>query len=113
MINGARAKGATPILMTPANRATFANGVVNPYTTGNVPAIMKQVAAAANPPVPLRDLTTRTTTWIQTLGPNGCAPYFAPSENDHFSQAGANIVGGFIRDLIVAAKIPVLSTYTR
>jgi lysophospholipase L1-like esterase len=113
MINGARAKGATPILMTPANRAVFSNGVVEPYTTGNVPNIMKQVAAAANPPVPLLDLTTRTTTWIQSLGSKGYAPYFAPNENDHFNQAGANIVGGFIRDLIVAAKIPVLSTYAR
>lgn len=115
MIAGARAKGATPILMTPANRATFTNGVVNPYTTGNVPALMKQVATSQN--VTLLDLTTRTTEWIQTLGPNGYAPYFAPSENDHFNQAGANIVGGFVRDLIKSPTsgpaLPGLAGYAR
>lgn len=111
MITGARAKGATPILMTPANRAIFKNGVVQPYTTGNVPTVMMQVATAQN--VTLLDFTTRTTTWIQSLGPNGYAPYFAPGENDHFNQAGANIVSGFVRDLVVAAKVPVLSTYAR
>ncbi|MGA3122416.1 MAG: GDSL-type esterase/lipase family protein [Polyangiaceae bacterium] len=111
MITGARAKGATPLLMTPANRAIFTNGVVDPYMTGNVPTVMAQVAAAQN--VTLLDLTTRTTTWIQSLGPNGYAPYFAPGENDHFNQAGANIVSGFVRDLIVEAKVPVLSSYVR
>ncbi len=111
MITGARAKGATPLLLTPANRAIFMGNTVAPYTTGNVPTVMKQVAAAQN--VTLLDLTTRTTEWIQTLGPNGYAPYFAPGENDHFNQTGANIVSGFVRDLIVAAAVPGLSTYAR
>jgi lysophospholipase L1-like esterase len=115
MITGARAKGATPILMTPANRATFTNGIVNPYTTGNVPTLMKQVAAAQN--VTLLDLTTRTTQWIQTLGPKGYAPYFAPNQNDHFNQAGANIVAGFVRDLIKnptsGPALPELAGYAR
>jgi lysophospholipase L1-like esterase len=115
MITGARAKGATPILMTPANRAIFTNGIVDPYTTGNVPTIMKQVAAAQN--VTLLDLTTRTTTWIQSLGQAGYPPDFAPNENDHFNQAGANIVGGFVRDLIKAPTsgppLPVLAGYAR
>jgi len=117
MIMGAMAKGATPILMTPANRAIFKNGIVQPYTTGNVPTIMAQVAKSYTPNITLLDLTTRTTTWIQSLGQNGYAPYFAPNENDHFNQAGANIVGGFVRDLIKnptsGPALPVLAGYAR
>jgi lysophospholipase L1-like esterase len=115
MITGARAKGATPILMTPANRAIFKGDVVQPYTTGNVPTIMAQVAAAQK--VTLLDLTTRTTTWIMGLGPTGYPPYFAPGENDHFDPAGASIVAGFVRDLIKAPTsgpaLPGLAKYAR
>ena len=53
------------------------------------------------------------------LGPSGFDPYFAYKvgsggyENDHPSQVGANIVAGFVRDLVVEAKVPVLSAAVR
>lgn len=117
MVTGTKAKGATPILMTPANRATFSGTTVNPYTTGNVPTIMKQIGAAQN--VTLLDLTTRTTEWEQQLGPNGWHPYFAYDnstdtyDSTHFNQAGASIVAGFVRDLMQEANVPVLTNYMR
>jgi lysophospholipase L1-like esterase len=123
MVTKARAKGATPILMTPLNRATFTGSTVNPYVTflGNVPAIMKQIAASQSPPVPLIDMTTRTTTWLQSLGPNGWQPYFATGatgakDSTHLNQTGANVVAGFVRDLLRAATspaVPVLPNYMR
>jgi lysophospholipase L1-like esterase len=120
MIAGAKAKGATPLLMTPVQRALFTGNNVNAYITNstgaNVPTIMKQVGQAQN--VTVLDLTTRTTTWLQQLGPNGWHPYFAQSsmgkfDSTHLNQAGANIVAGFIRDLIKDAQVPVLSAHFR
>jgi hypothetical protein len=103
--------------MTPVNRATFSGTTVNPYTTGNVPTIMKQIGAAQN--ITVLDLTTRTTTWLQGLGPNGWHPYFAYDsttsayDSTHLNQAGANIVAGFVRDLMKEANVPVLTDYMR
>jgi hypothetical protein len=121
MITGTKAKGATPILMTPVQRAIFTGSNVNPYITNsdgaNVPTIMKELGASQE--VTVLDLTTRTTTWLQGLGPNGWHPYFAyDSTTDtydytHLNQTGASIVGGFIRDLIQEANVPVLATYIR
>jgi lysophospholipase L1-like esterase len=123
MVTKTRAKGATPILMTPLNRATFTGDTVNPYVTflGNVPAIMKQIAASQTPPVPLLDMTTRTTTWLQGLGPKGWQPYFATGsdgskDSTHLNQTGANVVAGFVRDLMREATspaVPVLPAYMR
>jgi lysophospholipase L1-like esterase len=120
MVTGAKAKGATPILMTPVQRALFTGSNVNAYLTNstgaNVPAIMKQIAQAQN--ITLLDLTTRTTQWLQQLGPSGWQPYFATSsagkkDSTHLNQAGANVVSGFIRDLMRAANVPVLTAHMR
>jgi hypothetical protein len=106
--------------MTPVQRALFTGNNVNPYLTNstgaNVPTIMKSVGQAQN--VTVLDLTTRTTAWLQQLGPNGWHPYFALSSTSHYdsthlNQTGASIVAGFVRDLIKEAQVPVLSTYFR
>lgn len=117
MVTQTKALGATPILMTPINRATFSGTTVNPYTTGNMPTVMKQVGQSQN--VTVLDLTTRSTQWLTELGPSGWHPYFAYDtstkayDSTHLNQVGANVIAGFVRDLIVEANIPVLSNAVR
>jgi lysophospholipase L1-like esterase len=118
MVNAAKSKNARPVLVTPISRATFSGSTVSTqhvYNGVDVPAILRKLATDQN--LPLIDLTARTTTWLNELGPNGWQPYFALGSDGkrdatHTGPTGANVIAGFVRDAIRSANLP-LATHLR
>jgi len=94
-IAAARAKGATPILITPVARLLYDFGALLD-THGRYTLAMKQVAKEQD--VQLIDLNASSMAWIRALGEQGAKPYFmfVPEQNKadgtHFSVAGATAV---------------------
>jgi lysophospholipase L1-like esterase len=116
LVTGVKAKGASPVLVTPVARAQFNGNSVAPQhingTGANLPQIIQQVATEQN--VPLLDLTARTVAWLTELGPKGWQAYHANGTDvTHTNQAGATVEAGFVRDLIRQANIGALGTHMR
>jgi lysophospholipase L1-like esterase len=64
--------------------------------------------------VPVLDLTTRTTTWLNQLGPNGWQAYHAlGTDATHTNDAGAAVIAGFVHDLIQQASLTALTSRMR
>ena len=84
-IDGARGKGAKPVLVTPVERRHFGSaGVITP-SHGQYPAAMRELAAAKG--VPLVDLTASSTVLWNTLGPEGtktCFLYLNPGQSPNY-----------------------------
>jgi lysophospholipase L1-like esterase len=114
MIQGVRQQGGIPILVTPPVRRLFGtNGKLTPTALHvnnlgvDLPAAMKEVAAANN--VPLIDLTARSKALVETLGSTASGQLYLTVANDgiadntHFNAFGAgqmaNLVLQGIRDL--------------
>ncbi len=91
----ARAKGATPVLVTPVARLLYDFGALLD-THGRYTQAVKRVAQEQQ--VPLIDLNSSSMAWIRALGEQGAKPYFmfVPEQNKadgtHFSMAGATAV---------------------
>lgn len=91
----ARAKGATPVLVTPVARLLYDFGALLD-THGRYTQAVKHVAQEQQ--VPLIDLNSSSMAWIRALGEQGAKPYFmfVPEQNKadgtHFSVAGATAV---------------------
>ncbi|TMR24908.1 hypothetical protein ETD86_02990 [Nonomuraea turkmeniaca] len=97
LVTQVRSQGGTPVLVTPPVRRLFAaDGTLTStalHVNGvgaNLPATMRQVAAAQN--APLIDLTGASEALVEGLGPNGSGRLYLPELNDntHFSSYGAN-----------------------
>jgi lysophospholipase L1-like esterase len=116
MVTRVKAKGAFPVLVTPPSRAQYSGGVISPQhinnTGANLPQIIKQVGTEQSTPV--LDLTTRTTTWLNQLGPNGWQAYHAlGTDVTHTNAAGAAAIAGFVRELIQQAGLTTLTSHMR
>jgi lysophospholipase L1-like esterase len=122
MITAAKNKNARPVLVTPISRATFSGNTLTSqhvYTdtcgsgcNTDVPAILRKLATDQN--VPLIDLTARTTTWLNQLGPNGWQTYFAlgsdgTRDKTHTGPTGAVVIAGFVRDAVRTLNLPLAS----
>lgn len=116
MVTRVKARGALPVVVSPVSRAQFNGNVVAPQhinsTGANLPMIAQQVATEQS--VPFLDMTARTTQWLMQLGPNGWQQYHAlGTDVTHTNPAGALVEAGFVRDLIVQAKLTALTTRLR
>ena len=93
-IRGARAKGATPVLLTPLARRWFKNGQLDRNCHTDYPAAMKQVAEEEG--VTLLDITTKSLDWLESLGDEPSKAYFMIStgkdDNTHTIARGARKV---------------------
>ena len=93
-IRGARAKGATPVLLTPVARRWFKEGKLDRNCHTDYPAAMKQVAQEEG--VTLLDMTTKTLNWLEGLGDEPSKAYFMIStgkdDNTHTIARGARKV---------------------
>jgi lysophospholipase L1-like esterase len=85
-IDGARAKGGYPVLLTSICRRYFsgttATGTHGAYTTA-------VFAVASAEKVPVIDMESKTKAWLNELGPTNSIPMFAPDDNTHLSAQGA------------------------
>lgn len=118
-INGARQRGATPILVTPVGRRDFnaSTGKFNvsfpEYVQG-----MKEVAAEMN--IDVVDLSARSVAYYDTIGPEGSLSVFlhtdpgvytafpnGSQDNTHFQEYGAIQLARLVSDEIKNLNIPL------
>jgi lysophospholipase L1-like esterase len=103
MVKDAKAKGATPVLLSPPARATFSGQTLSDQSSLHS-ADMKAVATAQN--VAFIDLTSITTAWYNQMGPNGWQAFHAlGTDKTHTNEAGANEIAGFINNAIRTQQI--------
>ncbi len=123
-VNGARQRGAIPILVTPVGRRDF-----NPETGkfnvsfANYVQGMKEVATEMN--VNLVDLSARSVAYYDSIGPEGTLSVFlhtdpgvytafpnGSQDNTHFQEYGAIQLARLVSDEIKKLNIP-LSSYVK
>jgi lysophospholipase L1-like esterase len=123
-IDGARAHGAIPVLVTPVARRSFDSKGNIVDTHGEYPVAMRQLAAADH--VQLIDLTALSMAYFQTLGPTGTESVFfflkagvspdfpnAVSDNTHFQVNGAIQVANLVAKAIKNQNIQPLASYVQ
>ncbi|QOV34742.1 rhamnogalacturonan acetylesterase [Streptomyces ferrugineus] len=114
LVDGARAKGGEPVLVTPIVRRWFnSDGTLNNNTALLVnglgvdhPAVIRAVAADRD--VPLVDLTAKTKALVESLGVEASKALYLYNEkrdNTHTSAHGATVYASLVRDELVARHL--------
>lgn len=114
LVDGVRASGGQPVLVTPVVRRWFnPDGTLNNNTALLVnglgvdhPAVVR--ALAADRDVPLIDLTAKTKSVVESLGVEGSKALYLYNEkrdNTHTSVHGATVYAGLVRDELVAQRL--------
>ena len=117
-ITEARARGATPVLITPVVRRKFVDGRLVD-TLGPYVGIVRAVAAATA--TPLVDLQADSFAYVDGLGVEGSkriylyygadvqyAPYpQGVTDDSHFSETGARVMAGFVAQRLATLDTPV------
>ena len=110
MVKDAKAKGVTPVLVSPPARATFSGQTLTDQS-GLHSADMQAVATAQS--VAYIDLTSITTAWYNQMGPGGWRQYHAlGTDMTHTNAAGASKIAGFVEAAIKSQNIG-LAKYLR
>ncbi|NNU88057.1 rhamnogalacturonan acetylesterase [Geobacillus sp. MR] len=117
-IDGARAKGAIPVLITPVERRRFSADGRALDSHGLYPAAMK--ALGKNEDVPVIDLTAKSKQRFEQLGPERTKRWFLwlkPGEhpnypkgikdNTHFHERGAKEIARLVVEGIVELDLPL------
>ncbi len=107
-LDGARERGAVPVLLTPAERRRFDADGKAVATHGQYPDAMRALAAAEG--VALIDITAQTIARWQELGPDRSRLNFLHTEagledNTHFNAAGAGAVGRMVARGLLATEV--------
>ncbi len=104
IVDRVRARGATPVLVTPIVRLRFTNGVINPVglivtDQADLPAEMRAVATQLE--VPLIDLTERSRALVESLGPVASEPIYLiriNGDRTHTSEYGAGVYADIVAE---------------
>jgi lysophospholipase L1-like esterase len=108
MVTEAKAKGATPILVSPPARATFTGSTLDSQSSLHA-ADMQAVATAQK--LGYIDLTAITSAWYTQLGSNGWQIYHAVGspgaspDKTHTNAAGAIKIAGFVTTALASQKL--------
>jgi lysophospholipase L1-like esterase len=107
-LDGARQRGATPVLITPVGRLNYKNGVfVNDFTAYTT--AMKELAAAEN--VKLIDLMSKSLAYYTSIGYNETYTLFMVSVNGtdytHFTEKGANQIARLVSEGVREINVPI------
>ncbi|QIJ65400.1 rhamnogalacturonan acetylesterase [Streptomyces sp. JB150] len=114
LVDGVRAAGGRPVLVTPVVRRWFSpDGTLNNPTALLVnglgvdhPAVVRTLAAERD--VPLIDLTAKTKAVVEALGTEASKSLYLYDEkrdNTHTSVHGATVFAGLVRDELVARHL--------
>ncbi|ONI90045.1 rhamnogalacturonan acetylesterase [Saccharothrix sp. ALI-22-I] len=119
LVDGVRARGGTPVLVTPPVRRLFdGNGLLTPTALHvnsvgvDLPARMRSLATSRR--VPLIDLTAKSKALVENLGPTASQRLFLTAANDgvtdntHFSMAGAFEMSALVLQGMRERNLPVL-----
>jgi lysophospholipase L1-like esterase len=110
MVKDAKAKGATPVLISPPARATFSGQTLTDQSSLHS-ADMQAVATAQS--VAYIDLTSLTTAWYNQIGPKAWQQYHAlGTDMTHTNAAGAAKIAGFVEAAMKSQNIG-LAKYLR
>jgi lysophospholipase L1-like esterase len=110
MVTDAKAKGVTPVLVSPPARATFSGGTLADQSSLHS-ADMQAVATAQK--VAYIDLTSITTAWYNQIGSSAWQQYHAlGTDQTHTNAAGAVKIAGFVTSAMRTQNIG-LSQYLR
>jgi lysophospholipase L1-like esterase len=103
MVTEAKAKGATPILVSPPARALFTGSTLQDQSSLHA-ADMQAVATAQK--LGYIDLTAISSAWYQQMGPNGWQAYHAlGTDKTHTNTAGAVKIAGFVSTAMGSQKL--------
>lgn len=121
-IDGARAKQAIPVLVTPVERRYFTVDGVLSRTHGDYPAAMKELGLEEH--VPVIDLTAKSHALFQKLGPKSTKDVFlcldaqengnypnGVQDNTHFQKTGAKMLAQLVIDGIKESNLVTLSNH--
>ena len=101
----AREHGATPILVTPMNRLTFAPDGTITNSLGEYPEAVRQVAHEES--VALIDLNAMSKTLYEALGPENAHVAFAGKDHTHHSDYGSYELAKCIAEAIKRDRLPL------
>lgn len=120
-VDGARERGALPVLITPVNRRRFDSHGEFYLTHGEYPAAMISLAQELG--VPMVDLEKRSRDYFAKLGEEATKKLFMHMEpgesinypegvhdDTHFSEQGALVVAKLVVDGLRALELPWVST---
>lgn len=121
-IDGARAKQAIPVLVTPVERRRFSEKGRARDTHGEYPAAMKELGMEEN--VPVIDLTAKSKALFQELGPERTKDVFfwldaeenknypnGVHDNTHFQEAGAEKTASLVLEGIEESMLVPLRNH--
>jgi lysophospholipase L1-like esterase len=103
-IDDTRALGAYPVLLTPIERRRFTGTAIS-ASHGAYPTAMQEVAEKTS--TPLIDMTLKTTSWLEALGPEASLERFAEADNTHLSAFGAREVAALVVEGIRERELPL------
>ncbi|KJK33024.1 rhamnogalacturonan acetylesterase [Lentzea aerocolonigenes] len=119
LVNGVRERGGAPVLMTPPVRRLF-NGSKLTGTALHVnnkgvdlPAVIRALGRSAG--VPVIDLTAKSKTLVESMGPSASQALFLTREagdNTHFSARGGSEMAGLVVQGVRELNLP-LAAYLR
>lgn len=101
----AREHGATPILVTPMNRLTFAPDGTITNSLGDYPEAVRQTAREQS--VALIDLNAMSKTLYEALGPENAHVAFAGQDHTHHSDYGSYELARCIVETIRRGRLPL------
>jgi len=117
-VDGARKKGATPILITPVSRRIFDDNGNLKQTHGDYPEAVRILGRYLH--VPVIDLCSSSTALLESLGPEESKRLFVwlkpgehvnypdgSSDNTHFNEVGAKEIAGLIVKELLNFSIPL------
>ena len=120
-ISIARAKGVTPVLLTPCSRRWFKDGKLDRTCLGEYPESMRQVARDEN--VILLEITEPSMDWLESLGDEASRAYYmniAPytcaafpegkNDNTHTNARGARAITKIVCEAI-RAQLPQIAAH--
>ncbi|MEH7076803.1 rhamnogalacturonan acetylesterase [Neobacillus drentensis] len=121
-IDGARAKQALPVLVTPVERRSFSKDGTALDSHGEYPAAMKELGLEEH--VPVIDLTAKSKQLFQELGPEETREVFmwldagkeknypdGIQDNVHFQQAGAELISRLVLEGVKELKLVPLQNH--
>jgi lysophospholipase L1-like esterase len=106
MVKAIKAKGATPILVTPIARNNGdALAMQHIYGDLNVRSELSQIATSEQ--VPLLDLLSKTSAWAASVGRSTAQTFFVGSDATHTNELGAALFADFVVEGIRELDLPL------
>ncbi len=111
-VDGARAKGALPVLITPVSRRYFTGSLIRAHHGPHDAYVMCVLQLAEELDVPCLDMFAKTKALYETLGPAESTKLQSTKtdgslDNTHYNKYGAFLVAGMVAETIKEEGLPL------